>query len=293
MTSLPLRRWRRIPRGQALVEMALLLPILLLLVAGAVDLGRVWYSEITITNAAREGAMEAAVAPTSYDAGQPCDKDSNRVMCRTMNEATGSWVTVTPADVSMSCDPSCTPGTPAAPHTVTVQVQGHFDLLTPLMAIFTGGSNITLTSSASATIAMSPNLATPSTQTPSPSPTPSPTASPSPTPSGSASGSPTASPSPTPTPTVAACVAPTANFSVSPTSGKKNKTTFVFTDFSTNMTNPACNNIWSWSFGDGSGASSAEHPSYVYNKKGNYTATLVVSNDAGNSSDSVTINVTN
>ena len=81
-------------RGQSLIEFALLLPVLLLLVAGAIDLGRAFYSQITITNAAREGALEASVSPTSFAAGQPCDATSNRVMCRTLNEAKNSFVTV-------------------------------------------------------------------------------------------------------------------------------------------------------------------------------------------------------
>ena len=43
-------------RAQALVEFALLLPILLVLILGARDLGRVFYVKTVLTNAAREGA---------------------------------------------------------------------------------------------------------------------------------------------------------------------------------------------------------------------------------------------
>jgi PKD repeat protein len=280
-------------RGQSLVELALLLPILLLLLAGTIDLGRVWYSQITITNAAREGALEAAVEPTSYAAGQPCNKTTNRIMCRAINETSGGWITVTPADVTMTCSPSCDPGTPAAPHTAVVEVRGHFSLLTPLMAIFTGATDITLKASVSATIAMSPALAPVGTSAPTPSPSPTPSATPSPTPTGSASGTPSPSPTATPTPTPAPCYAPVADFSVSPTSGKKKKQTFTFTDASTNMNNAACNPVWSWNFGDGSGASSAQNPTYVWNSSGTYTVTLVASNSAGSSTKTKTVNVTN
>ena len=55
---------RKRSRGQSLVELALVLPILLLLVAGALDLGRLYYSQITITKAAKEGALEASTNPT-------------------------------------------------------------------------------------------------------------------------------------------------------------------------------------------------------------------------------------
>src|SRR5438128_4305291 len=45
-------------RGQAIVETALLLPILMLLVMGTADLGRVFYYAIAVTNAAREAARQ-------------------------------------------------------------------------------------------------------------------------------------------------------------------------------------------------------------------------------------------
>jgi Flp pilus assembly protein TadG len=50
-------------RGQAIVETALLLPILMLLVMGSADLGRVFYYSIAVTNATREAAHQG----TYYD----------------------------------------------------------------------------------------------------------------------------------------------------------------------------------------------------------------------------------
>jgi Flp pilus assembly protein TadG len=48
-------------RGQALVEFALVLPLLLLLLVGLFDLGRAVFAYNTLTNAAREGARIAIV----------------------------------------------------------------------------------------------------------------------------------------------------------------------------------------------------------------------------------------
>lgn len=48
-------------RGQALVEMAILLPILLVLLVGVVELGRAWNVRQVLTHAAREGARIAVV----------------------------------------------------------------------------------------------------------------------------------------------------------------------------------------------------------------------------------------
>src|SRR2546425_8128520 len=50
-------------KGQAIVETAVLLPILMLLVMGSADLGRIFYYAIAVTNAAREAARQG----TYYD----------------------------------------------------------------------------------------------------------------------------------------------------------------------------------------------------------------------------------
>ena len=64
-----LRHPRDRSRGQTIVELALILPIMLLLLATAADLGRMFHTRIVIANAARAGALEAGRHPTSYQAG--------------------------------------------------------------------------------------------------------------------------------------------------------------------------------------------------------------------------------
>ncbi|TAK64792.1 MAG: hypothetical protein EPO22_05460, partial [Dehalococcoidia bacterium] len=49
-------------RGQSLAELGVLLPILLILVLGAIDFGRAYYSSQAVDNAARTGAQYAAVS---------------------------------------------------------------------------------------------------------------------------------------------------------------------------------------------------------------------------------------
>ena len=49
-------------RGQSLVEFALILPVFLMLLAGIIDFGFMFYSRITVINAAREGARDAVTA---------------------------------------------------------------------------------------------------------------------------------------------------------------------------------------------------------------------------------------
>ena len=71
--------------------------------------------------------------------------------------------------------------------------------------------------------------------------------------------------------TNAACLAPTASFTVSPMSGRKNDTQFDVTDASTNMSTAGCNAQWSWDFGDGQGSTLQSPPNHVYSKRGDYT----------------------
>jgi hypothetical protein len=56
-------------RGQALVEMAIILPVLVLLLLLAIDFGRVFFGWVALNNAARIGANEVAKNPTPWAAG--------------------------------------------------------------------------------------------------------------------------------------------------------------------------------------------------------------------------------
>ena len=76
---------RRRQRGQSLIEMALAVPILLLILAAVVDLGRVIDAYISITNGVREGARYGSLHPT----------DPGTITLRTINEANGSGVIIT------------------------------------------------------------------------------------------------------------------------------------------------------------------------------------------------------
>jgi Flp pilus assembly protein TadG len=54
-------------RGQSLVEFALVLPLLLVLVISAIEIGRLFFTKIVITNAAREAAYYYATNPSRHD----------------------------------------------------------------------------------------------------------------------------------------------------------------------------------------------------------------------------------
>jgi Flp pilus assembly protein TadG len=101
-------------RGQSLVEMAVSLPLLLLLVAGALDLAHVYSVSSIVANAAREGAR--------YGATQP--NDSSGIQNRVVQEAAGAPLTLTAGEVQVTYDPDATSGS-----ALTVEVAHNVDLL--------------------------------------------------------------------------------------------------------------------------------------------------------------------
>ena len=119
-------------RGAAAVEFALLLPVLLLLVFGIIDFGRALNAQITLTQAAREGARMAALGESNVVSG-------------TQAAATG----LSPVGVTVtSCPAGAGPGVNAV-----VKATYTFSFITPINAIASllGGSGPGATIALSAT----------------------------------------------------------------------------------------------------------------------------------------------
>lgn len=113
-------------KGQSLVELALLLPLLCLILVGIIDLGRAFNAYIVITNAAREGARYGALHPD----------DTSGIKARVINEAVGSGVDLTPDDIQISSSSSGNP----------IRVTVTYNL--PLIAgLILGGSTVQVQSS--------------------------------------------------------------------------------------------------------------------------------------------------
>ncbi len=173
-----LHRYRRhvdrASQGQALAEFALIAVVLLLLFGTALDLGRVFYADITIENAARAGALQASRTPDSFQKAS-CDYATNKIGCATINESRGSFVTIAPNDIDSQCENlagtvvACDPE-PQPDRRSRVTVSTQFDLLTPILAVFFGGQTIDM----SATVA-SDQEALPDAATALSSPIPTPT----------------------------------------------------------------------------------------------------------------------
>jgi len=61
------RKYSRRQSGQALVELALVLPILLLILMAIVDFGRVFHGHLAVTAAARQAGREASLGRTDAE----------------------------------------------------------------------------------------------------------------------------------------------------------------------------------------------------------------------------------
>ncbi len=126
------------PRAQALVEFALILPLLLVLIIGAMDLGRVFYFKIVLTNAAREGANTLSRNPADGAAGY------TNTLNAIITEGNSSGVTITADEVTWAgC---CAVGSPVE-ITIDKVVDLVFDGFLNTMGIIDGP--ITISSSVS------------------------------------------------------------------------------------------------------------------------------------------------
>lgn len=107
-------------RGQAVLETALVTVVLLLLFAGAIDVGRMFYHYIAITNAAREGARTASRLPCDPALSASRTAVRAAIISSVVNEAGASGTIVLPANVTITPDPATTCATGGTPVQVTV-----------------------------------------------------------------------------------------------------------------------------------------------------------------------------
>lgn len=111
---------RSVIKGQSLVEMALLLPVLLLLSVVTIDLGRGVYYYSAIYNAAREGARYGIIYP----------EDIAGIENKAINMAIG--LNLEPSDVTVLPDPP-----DLNVNTIQVKINYCFELVTPIAKLFT------------------------------------------------------------------------------------------------------------------------------------------------------------
>lgn len=260
--TLPHRARTGASRGQSAVEFALILPIFALLMVIAVDFGRVFFSYVQITNAAREAAAYGAQRPTDPDvdgngvgdeiearAAQEINiqggqkGEGGMELAQECHDAGGATISCADAENGSSVG-----------NTITISVSEDFTFLTPLANSF---FNDAFTMSASATSTVLGWAA--------------------------ASGGTGSPPGP--------CSLPVASFDV-----VTDATLTVTVDpqnSTPNSPGDPCNiSGYNWDWGDGTtGVGNATSSDYTYATAGTYTITLEVTNQAGSSTLAKTVTV--
>jgi|AP12_2_1047962.scaffolds.fasta_scaffold00663_4 Flp pilus assembly protein TadG len=126
--------------GQALVEVAIALPILLALLVGIFEFARAYNVQQVITNAAREGAREGVLPPSGSASSQA------RAVPRA--QARLSDANIVSGTVTFTCTGGCDTGDQVS---VTVSVDYTFVFIGPILSLFSSGvdpGTITLRSTA-------------------------------------------------------------------------------------------------------------------------------------------------
>ena len=136
----------RAQRGQAMIETALTLPLLLLLSVSVFEFGRAFQYWQILTNAAREGARVAVLPGTGSD--DVTDRVAAYIEGGQLVNAGSATVTVV-SDDEISIGAST-----ASASTVTVSYPFEFIVLQPVMQLVTPGSEVgePLTMTVSATM---------------------------------------------------------------------------------------------------------------------------------------------
>jgi Flp pilus assembly protein TadG len=106
-------RIRRSERGGALVELAVVLPVIVLIAIGVMDYGRVYYTSVTVVNAARAGAEWGAYGRN----GSVTDNTEIQNFAKlegaeagTINVTSHMVCRCTPGGATVSCTTTCSGG---------------------------------------------------------------------------------------------------------------------------------------------------------------------------------------
>jgi Flp pilus assembly protein TadG len=150
------RRERRRAGGQSLVEFALVLPIIVLLIVGFVEIGRAVFAFNTIANAARQGARVAIVnqlsVVTDCDESRPIEDPYQphwsirgcaiaAASALGINTSNVSVSYLTPPSTTLSCAPILHVGCLAS-----VTVTYHYSITTPFISMLIGPFTMSQTS---------------------------------------------------------------------------------------------------------------------------------------------------
>jgi Flp pilus assembly protein TadG len=123
-------RGRQGQRGQAVVELALVLPLLMVIMLFAVDVGRLFFAYTGMQNAAREAAVFAAASAACKVGGATCVSTG---VANAASQEVGADAAMTVQ--SVACSPSCTLSSGTTEYRVTVTLSRPFPLMPAVQSV--------------------------------------------------------------------------------------------------------------------------------------------------------------
>jgi hypothetical protein len=139
---------RRFQRGQAMVEFSLSLVILMMIMSGMLDLGRLYYIYVALEDGAGEGALYLSINPDCRTVGDIGCPDPNNAEYRVRHAASGVFDWNDPVTTQVTFDvPLDAGGLPdyGVGDTVTVHIRHRFEPVTPIIIRISEGLPIWLT----------------------------------------------------------------------------------------------------------------------------------------------------
>ena len=131
-----------VSKGQSLTEFAMVLPLLLLLIFGVVDFGRLFFVEMTLQNAVRQAGRFAVTGNHLPDSTKPGVNMSRVNSIKQVAQDAAIGLDVTSIQISSKTGGSGNAGGPG--DTVTISITSNLKLITPIIGQFFG-SNSTYT----------------------------------------------------------------------------------------------------------------------------------------------------
>jgi Flp pilus assembly protein TadG len=140
---LPVNRLRR-SDGSTLVEFSLTILVLLILVAGIIEMGRLVLAYTTVANSARAGARYAIVHGGDLTSGASSSTDNSAVKTVVKNFAGAGTIQLADSNITVTYSPTNLAGS-----TVTVKVVYTY---TPMLGYFSSLLNVRLGSTSQGVI---------------------------------------------------------------------------------------------------------------------------------------------
>lgn len=132
------RRRRRGERGVALVEFAIVAPLLAVVVFGVIDVGRAYKTQAQLRNAAREGAAFGRNYPSNVEGCASGGSIKDVTIAEDTDASPDFEVHVYNASGTELAACTRTADTPDPGEDIVVETSTTFDVVTPLVGLFVG-----------------------------------------------------------------------------------------------------------------------------------------------------------